>query len=92
LPRALKVAGILTVETIADVRLLVEKRLPAAYRDRPHWRMVASVMAEVVAGADVAEVEAALMVACAVEGIACRRVLATAEKRKPRRGGARGAS
>jgi hypothetical protein len=55
--------------TIADVRVLVQKRLPKAHRSRPHW----FTLAETVNCADVADIEIALMLACAVEGLACRR-------------------
>jgi hypothetical protein len=72
LPRALDFAGIVTVTTLGDVRLLVEKYLPVIHRDRPHWRSVARALTSAATGGDVVEVEAALMLAGAIEGLSCR--------------------
>ncbi|MGA8612238.1 MAG: hypothetical protein WB760_11065 [Xanthobacteraceae bacterium] len=63
IPRALDFAGIVTVTTLGDVRLLIEKHLPATHRDRPHWRRVARALTSAATGGDIVEVEAALMLA-----------------------------
>ena len=56
-------------KVLTDVRLLVEKRLPVAYRGRPHWRMAATVLLEAAAGGDVEEMAVVLALVCAVEGL-----------------------
>jgi hypothetical protein len=46
------------LETLADVRALIDKHLPAQLRAKPHWRDVAA--------------PAALVIALALEGVQCR--------------------
>jgi hypothetical protein len=72
LPRPLDVASILTVTTIGDVRNLVERHLPAAHRELPHWRSVARALTEAAAGGDATKVEVGLWLAAAIEGLSCR--------------------
>jgi hypothetical protein len=73
LPQALDFASVVTVTTLGDVRLLVERHLPASRRDRPHWRSVARALTNAATGGgDAVEVEAALMLAGAIEGLSCR--------------------
>jgi nitroreductase len=72
LPQPLHVVDVMALRTLADVRVLVERRLPKAYRDRPHWRAVARDLAVAAAGGDPDDVAVTLMMAFAVEGIACR--------------------
>ena|ERR1700722_3475894 len=72
LPRALDFAGLLTISTTSDVRLLVTRHLPESHRDRPHWRALADTIAEAARLGDVQEIEAALWLAAAIEGLSCR--------------------
>ena len=68
LPRPLAIPTVMQLETLADVRALVEQHLPAPLRAKPHWRYVAVQLKEAAQGADPADVAAAL----ALEGIKCR--------------------
>jgi len=72
LPQPLHVVDVMKLRTLADIRGLIERRLPKAYRDRPHWRAVARDLKAAAAGGDPDDVAMALMFAFAVEGIACR--------------------
>jgi hypothetical protein len=72
LPRPLLIPDVMTLSTLADVRVLIERHLPKAYQDRPHWRAVARDLEVAAAGGDPDDVAVTLMVAFAVEGIACR--------------------
>ena len=40
LPRPLKIPSVMTLKTLADVRELVERRLPAGHRQRSTWQHV----------------------------------------------------
>lgn len=66
----MRIGGTLTVRTLADVRLLLGRKLPKAYRDRPHWQAAARDLA----AGDVEETVISLQFAFLVEGIACRPV------------------
>ncbi len=73
LPQPLPIVDVMTLRTLADVRLLIERYLPSAYCDRPHWQAVArDVQAAPAAGGDVEEAVLSLRFAFMVEGIACR--------------------
>ena len=72
LPQPLHIVDVMTLHTLADVRVLIESSLPAAFRDRPHWRAVARDLEAASAGGDVEEVATALVLAFAIEGVACR--------------------
>lgn len=61
LPRPLTIPGIITLTTLADVRALIEKHLPAECRERSTWRHVADRLAEAAADADTADVSVALL-------------------------------
>jgi hypothetical protein len=82
LPRPLDFAGVLTVRTISDVRVLVERHLPESHRDRPHWHAVSVAIAEAAIGGDVQEVEIALWLAAAIEGLRCRPTNKRASRRQ----------
>ena len=41
LPQPLVIPDVMTLTTLADVRVFVTQRLPRPYRDRPHWRALA---------------------------------------------------
>ncbi len=72
LPRPLAIPTVIQLETLGDVRALIDKHLPAQFRTKPHWRYVAAHLKEAAQGADIADVTAALVIALALEGIQCR--------------------
>lgn len=72
LPRPLAIPTVMHLETLADVRVLVEKHLPAQLRAKPHWRYVAAQLNEAAQGAHPADVAAALVIALALDGVKCR--------------------
>ena len=73
LPRPLTIPDILTLETLEDVRVLVEKHLPAEYRSKFAWRHFAGLLKRAAEGQqDVAEVSTALRIVLQREGIRCQ--------------------
>jgi hypothetical protein len=58
--------------TLADVRSLIAKHLPAHYQDKPSWRHVAAELDKAAAGGDPAHVAIALRIALSLEGVPCR--------------------
>ncbi len=58
--------------TLADVRTLIEKHLPAHFRDNRSWRHVAAELDKAAAGGDVGDVAVALRIALSLEGVECR--------------------
>ena len=68
----LTIPNLLTLETLADVRALVEKHLPAEYRAKFTWRQLAGLPRRAAEGQqDVAEVAIALRIVLQLEGIKC---------------------
>jgi hypothetical protein len=74
LPRPIVLPKIpLTLSTLADVRELVHKRLPAEYRTKQTWRQVATVTAAAAHGRLPADdVAIALRLVLSMEGIQCQ--------------------
>ena len=73
LPRPLTIPDVLTLETLADVRTLVEKHLPAEYRSKFTWRQFAGLLKCAAYGEqDVAEVSTALRIVLQLEGVKCQ--------------------
>jgi len=72
LPRPLVIPGIMTLKTLADVRELVEKHLPADTRAKDTWQHVASCLAEAAAGADTVDVAIALQMVLSMERVRFR--------------------
>ena len=73
LPRPLIIPDVLTLETLADVRALVEKHLPAEYRSKFTWRQLAGLLKRAAEGQqDVAEVSTALRIVLQMEGVKCQ--------------------
>jgi hypothetical protein len=72
LPRPLTIPMVMKLETLADVRNLIDKHLPRQLRTKPSWRYVAAQLKEAAQGADTADVAAALVIALALEGVKCR--------------------
>jgi hypothetical protein len=50
LPRPLTIPTVMKLTTLADVRDLVEKHLPAPYRHKATWRHVSNQLAEAAQG------------------------------------------
>jgi hypothetical protein len=74
LPRPIVLPDVpLTLSTLADVRTLVQKRLPSPYREKTTWRQVATVTAAAARGQlPTDEVSTALRLVLKMEGISCR--------------------
>jgi hypothetical protein len=69
------------VTTLADVRVLIERHLPASHREMPHWRSVSRALADAASGGNVTDVEVSLWIAAALEGSSCRPL----DRRSPRK-------
>jgi hypothetical protein len=50
LSRPLTIPDLLTLETLADVRVLVEKHLPPEYRTKFTWRQLAGLLKRAAEG------------------------------------------
>jgi hypothetical protein len=72
LPRSLTIPTVMTLATLADVRALIEKHLPAHTRDKATWRYVRQKLAEAAHGRDAMEVAVSLQIALHLEGVKCR--------------------
>jgi hypothetical protein len=73
LPRPLIIPDVMTLETLADVRALVHRHLPAEYRAKDTWQRVAKITAAAARGELPAEeVAVALKLVLAVERVPCR--------------------
>jgi hypothetical protein len=72
LPRPLVIPEVMTLTTLADVRALIEKHLPANRWERSTWRHVAAELDKAAAGADTVDVSIALRMALMVENVECR--------------------
>jgi hypothetical protein len=53
LPRPLKIPSVMTLTTLADIRELVERHLPAECRERDTWQHVAAQMNAAARGGDI---------------------------------------
>jgi hypothetical protein len=72
LPRPIVISGIMTLETLEDVRALVHRQLPAEYRRKQTWQRVAAVTTAAARGELPAEeVAVALKLVLSMEGIPC---------------------
>jgi hypothetical protein len=72
LPRPLAIPDVMTLTTLGDVRTLIEKHLPAHFRDKATWRHVAAELDKAAAVGDAADVAVALRIALSLEGVECR--------------------
>jgi ABC-type cobalamin transport system permease subunit len=72
LPRPLVIPHVMRLTTLADVRELIDRHLPAHFRDKATWRVVAKDLKAAAQGADTAEVSLALRMALSLEGVECR--------------------
>jgi hypothetical protein len=63
----------MTLKTLADVRTLIGKHLPADTREKSTWRHVATLLAGASRGMEVArEVSLALQLVLQLKGVECR--------------------
>lgn len=70
LPRPLNIPTVMKLSTLADVRDLVEKHLPAQYRHKPTWQHVSKEIAKAADGEkDLLEICVALRLVLALEGV-----------------------
>jgi hypothetical protein len=73
LPRPIIIPDVTKLTTLADVRKLVEKHLPAEYRAKFTWRQLAGLLRRAAEGKqDVAEVSTALRIVLQLEGVTCQ--------------------
>jgi hypothetical protein len=72
LPRPLVIPEVIKLVTLADVRELIDRHLPAQFREKATWRLVAKDLKAAAQGADTAEVSIALRMALSLEGVACQ--------------------
>jgi len=61
----------MTLATLADVRDLVERHLPAEARERETWRYVADRLNEAARGGDINEAVIALRLVLRLEQVPC---------------------
>jgi hypothetical protein len=71
LPRPLKIPTVMTLKTLADMRELVERHLPAECRKRETWQHVATQLNAAGRGGDVNEAVIALRLVLQLERVPC---------------------
>ena len=69
LPKLLIVSGVMTAATLNDVRVMIERHLPAASRAKEMWRYVSNELRKAALGGDTAEFSAVLEMALSIEGL-----------------------
>jgi hypothetical protein len=73
LPRPIVLPDVpLKLSTLADVRTLIHKRLPAPVRAKQTWRYVADRLREAAAGGNMVDVTVPLRMVLTMEGIVAR--------------------
>ena len=72
LPLPLVIPHVMRLITLADVRELIERHLPAHFRDKATWRVVAKDLKAAAQDVDTAEVSIALRMALSLEGVECQ--------------------
>jgi hypothetical protein len=71
LPRPLNIPTVMTLTTLADVRTLVEKHLPAGHWQLDTWHHVSAQLHEAALGGSVDDAPAALQLVLALERVPC---------------------
>ncbi len=71
LPRPLKIPTVMMLKTLADVRELIARHLPAEFRERDTWRHVSDRLAEAARGGDINEAVIALRLVLQLERVPC---------------------
>jgi hypothetical protein len=72
LPRPVIIPKVLTLSTLADVRMLLEKRLPPEQREQPTWLYVKNLLHGAARGQDdPRDIEIALQMVLSIEGVEC---------------------
>jgi hypothetical protein len=69
LPKLLIVSGVMTVATLNDARVMIERRVPGASRANEMWRYVWNQIREAALGGDMAEFCSVLEMALSIEGL-----------------------
>jgi hypothetical protein len=73
LPRPVIIPEVMELGTLADVRALIEKHLPAEHRTKFTWRQLAGMLRRAAEGKeDVAEVSTTLQIVFKIEGVEYR--------------------
>ena len=74
LPRPLQIPNVMKLVTLADVRELVEKHLPADYRQKDTWQYGAAQLAEAAKGGNIMDVSISLRLALMLEKVLCQQL------------------
>ncbi len=69
LPRLLVVSGVMTVATLNDARVLIERHLPTDTRVKEMWRYVSTELRETARGNDTEKFSSHLQMALSLEGL-----------------------
>jgi len=69
LPRPLKIPTVMTLTTLADIRELVERHLPAECRERETWRHASAQLNAAARGGDIDEAVIALRLVLQLERV-----------------------
>ena len=86
LPRPLKIPTVMTLATLADIRELVERHLPAECRERETWQHVAAQLNAAARGGDIDEAVARCDWCCSSSVcLACRSEWCRSHRRKTAR-------
>ena len=72
-PRQIIIPEVMELATLDDVRVLMQKHLPAEYRAKFAWRQLAAMLRRTAQGkTDCAELATALQLVLKLEGVMCR--------------------
>jgi hypothetical protein len=71
LPRPLKIPTVMTLNTLADIRELVERHLPAECQERETWPHVACELDQAARDGNINDVVTALRLVLQLEGVPC---------------------
>ena len=63
---------VMTLKTLADVRELIERHLPAETREKSTWRHVATCLDKAARGGDTVDVAVPLQMVLSMERVECR--------------------